>query len=48
MARGGFRLNAGRKKLPPELRGKTRRFYLNEEQYQKVKEFVKCLKEKQN
>ncbi len=46
MSRGGPRLNAGRKKLPPELRGKTRRFYLNEEQYEKVKEFVRCLKEK--
>ncbi len=47
MARGGYRKNAGRKKLPAELRGKTRRFYLNEEQHQKVKEFVRCLKEKQ-
>lgn len=47
MARGGPRKNAGRKKLPPEIKGKTRRFYLNDEQYEKTKEFVKCLKEKQ-
>ena len=47
MTRGGYRRNAGRKKLPPELRGKTRRFYLNEEQNEKVKEFIRCIKEKQ-
>lgn len=44
MTRGGFRPNAGRKPLPKEIKRLPRKFYLNESEYLKVREFVTCIK----
>lgn len=46
MTAGGKREGAGRKRLPIYLKRLPKVFYLNVEEFKKVKEFVKCLKER--